>query len=891
MDSVFLLGLAIPVGLIVGWWLGISAWRQVRDLRAEVARLRAAMQAAGIVVPEAAGMAVPEAAAVVAPRAASTAAPSPMAPATPPPGTNPWAIQATAPVPPAPPPRRGVSLEELLTLRWGTWLGAAALLLAGIFLVRMAVEEGWLGPAARCAMAGLLGVALVLAATWLRARPAPANATFPWPDQAPPALAAGGVAIMFGAAYAAAVMYDLLPPLPGFALMAAVALAGIALALLHGPVVAVVGILGAYLTPLLVAQPEPWLPGLFAYLALVTAAALAVLRRVGAPWLGWATTIAAGLWVVLGGIFAHGTADLWSPALFVPAVASLHLALLPGAALENAVGRRLAWVPFAVLAAAGLTLLGTGAAALPAAAALLLLTPIAVAKGATEPRLAWLPQLAALAGLVLLLLWPLAPWVPTPEQVTIEGVVQAILPGLRLLPEAVEPFAIAALLLAAMQAVAGLWMERRAPHPSRWAALAAGVPVLVLAVAYARLRSLAPDMHWAFAALALAAALVGCAVLAQRAAAPARAAVHAAGAVAALALGCAMLLSDAWLTLAVALFLPPLAWIEARAGLPGLRRVALVVAGLVLVRLLLNPAVLDYAFGTAPLLNGLLAAYGAPAACFALAAWMFRKRADDLTVAVLEAGAIAFATALVLLEMRHLVTGGAVGDLKDGWSFREGALQVGGLWLLCTALRLLDRRLGGRPVLGWGWRLQATLGVALGGLLILGNPLFDRFAQVTPTPLLNELLPAFAIPAVAAALAARSPEARMPRGFREVLAVYAFAASFAWVTLLVRHGFHPERMSLHRSLMSDAELYAYSAAWLVLGAALLALGIATRSRALRVGALLLMALTVAKALLVDMGDLVGLWRVLSFLALGLALIALGWVYRRFVVPAPAAGTS
>jgi uncharacterized membrane protein len=35
---------------------------------------------------------------------------------------------------------------------------------------------------------------------------------------------------------------------------------------------------------------------------------------------------------------------------------------------------------------------------------------------------------------------------------------------------------------------------------------------------------------------------------------------------------------------------------------------------------------------------------------------------------------------------------------------------------------------------------------------------------------------------------------------------------------------------------------------------------------------------------VDMSDLAGLWRVLSFLALGLALIGLGVVYRRFVLP-------
>jgi len=36
--------------------------------------------------------------------------------------------------------------------------------------------------------------------------------------------------------------------------------------------------------------------------------------------------------------------------------------------------------------------------------------------------------------------------------------------------------------------------------------------------------------------------------------------------------------------------------------------------------------------------------------------------------------------------------------------------------------------------------------------------------------------------------------------------------------------------------------------------------------------------------LVDMADLTGLWRVLSFLGLGLALIGLGVVHRRFVLP-------
>jgi uncharacterized membrane protein len=408
--------------------------------------------------------------------------------------------------------------------------------------------------------------------------------------------------------------------------------------------------------------------------------------------------------------------------------------------------------------------------------------------------------------------------------------------------------------------------------------------VLVLLVAYARARGFETDVTWGLVALALAAALVGAAAMARREGAVQRAGAHAAGAVAALALGVAMVLSDQWLTLAVALFLPALAWIEARADLPPLRRVAMAVAALVLARLLLNWHVLDYDFGATPVLNGLLPAYGVPAAAFALAAVMFRRRADDLAVAVLEAGAIAFATALVLLEIRHAVTGGALAAEAVGWSFRQGALQVFSLSLLAMLLRLADRRLH-RPVLAWGWRVLQGLALVIGALLLVVNPAIEAGAGLLATPILNELALAYALPALLAGLAAAAPESARPPWLRPVLAAYAMLAAFAWVTLEVRHLFHPDAMALYQATPDGAELYAYSGAWLALAAGLLALGIRLRIPALRIAALSVMALTVGKAFLVDMGGLVGLWRVLSFLGLGLALIALGWVYRRFGVVA------
>jgi hypothetical protein len=57
MEELLLFGLLIPVTLFLGWLAGISAWRQVRKLREEVAVLRRALLEAGIAVPDAAAAA------------------------------------------------------------------------------------------------------------------------------------------------------------------------------------------------------------------------------------------------------------------------------------------------------------------------------------------------------------------------------------------------------------------------------------------------------------------------------------------------------------------------------------------------------------------------------------------------------------------------------------------------------------------------------------------------------------------------------------------------------------------------------------------------------------------------------------------------------------------
>ena len=300
MDILILIGL-IAVG---GWGLGVAGFFRAGRALAEVRELRAMLATApsqpSVPFEEGTPWAPPAAEAFAPP----TAQPSP-SPADAPPDTA-----APAAAEPVLARQSTRDLEAVLTTRWGVWLGAAALLLAGIFLVRYAAEQGLLGPGARCAFAALLGIALLAGAEWLQRHDGPALAGPLGRDQAPAGLAAGGTAVLFAACYGAGPFYDLLPASLAFAAMAATSFVGLAAALRFGQLTAAIGVAGAFATPALVATDAPSLPGLFAYLLVVSAAALLVVRHTAWTWLGWATAIAGAVWLVVAA--TPGAPDQWA---------------------------------------------------------------------------------------------------------------------------------------------------------------------------------------------------------------------------------------------------------------------------------------------------------------------------------------------------------------------------------------------------------------------------------------------------------------------------------------------------------------------------------------------------------------------------------------------------
>jgi uncharacterized membrane protein len=421
-------------------------------------------------------------------------------------------------------------------------------------------------------------------------------------------------------------------------------------------------------------------------------------------------------------------------------------------------------------------------------------------------------------------------------------------------------------------------MLGRVARPGRWAMLSAAAPKTILIVAYWRLHTLLPDLGWSGIALVLAALAVSAVAGVARnrdgnTETETAIATYATSVLAGTILAAVFALSTAWLSVALALHLPAMGWIDGRVRTPILRRLALGVAIAVLARLVLNPYVLDYPLTATPIVNWLLYGYGVPALAFIVATRQFGSRADDLTTAVLEAGSIVFTTALLTLELRHALTGHITTPLADLGRDSSNSL----LWLVLSGGLLWLGARKARPVLAWGGIVlfaAATVQIVLWQMLI-ANPLATG-DHVGPRLIVDALATAYLLPAVAYTLIARRRLG--PEPLQWAARILAFALSLLWLSLEIRHAFRGE--NLIWGTCGEGEWYAYSAAWLAYAAIGLGLGLYWRAEWLRRAALAGIGIVALKVFVSDMAELTGVLRALSFMGLGAVLIAIGYAYRR-----------
>ncbi|WP_448140547.1 DUF2339 domain-containing protein [Sphingopyxis fribergensis] len=322
-----------------------------------------------------------------------------------------------APLPPSPPPppppksaavpaapvNLSARFEDLFGKTLPIWAGGITLAIAGVLIVRYAIDLGFFArvftPGVQVIAGTLFGLALI------------AGAEYAWRNQSrvrdvrvPQALSGAGIATLYAAIMVAANVYGLVGPLFAFVALALVTASALALSLRFGPPSALLGLAGGLAAPALVGALEPNVPLLAVYLALTIAAMTGVARTRRWPWLAIAA-LAGGagwsLWMIFigGALDAVGSLSIGAYVLLLGVAIPLFAYEGPRAALLRAAAAIVGALQLALLVAyAGFTPLHWGLFALLAAAGQWLAW--------RERSLAIVPTTSLALSILLMALWP-----------------------------------------------------------------------------------------------------------------------------------------------------------------------------------------------------------------------------------------------------------------------------------------------------------------------------------------------------------------------------------------------------------------------------------------------------------------------------------------------------
>jgi uncharacterized membrane protein len=204
-----------------------------------------------------------------------------------------------------------------------------AVALAGLLFVKYAHEQGLISPFLRVLIGLLIAAGLVAAGEYVRRSRGTSMV-----DYVPAALSAAGLVMGFGVVYAAYGLYDLVSPGVDFIGLGLVAMAAFWLSRVQGPLIAALGLLGAYSAPALVTSTHPNAWSVFPYLLVIVAASFFTLRGRNWWWLGYLSIAGAFAWGLLwisGGAFTAG--DVWPIGAFAIALGLGATLMLEGRAI------------------------------------------------------------------------------------------------------------------------------------------------------------------------------------------------------------------------------------------------------------------------------------------------------------------------------------------------------------------------------------------------------------------------------------------------------------------------------------------------------------------------------------------------------------------------------
>ncbi len=171
------------------------------------------------------------------------------------------------------PPRRRVDWEQWVGVRGAAVVGGAVLAFASLLFFQYSIERGLISPTMRVVLGVVVGLGAIFWSQWLHGRRQVATAN---------ALAGAGVVILYGAVWAARSLYQLIGATPAAVLMILItATCGLLAVRRDSLVVAILGLVGGFATPLLVSAGLDQPVTLFTYVLLLDAGLLWLARTRG----------------------------------------------------------------------------------------------------------------------------------------------------------------------------------------------------------------------------------------------------------------------------------------------------------------------------------------------------------------------------------------------------------------------------------------------------------------------------------------------------------------------------------------------------------------------------------------------------------------------------------
>lgn len=801
---------------------------------------------------------------------------------------------------PAKPIKKRRSFEEEIGARWAVWVGGLTLALGAIFLLRFAVEAGVFTPVMRVGLAALLG-SLSLGAGELLRRKDKAFfkdklkiGSLEQSAYIPGVLTGVGIFTLFGAIYSAYALYGLIPALMAFIGMGLVSFTAFGLSLLQGPKIAALGLVGSLATPLLVSSDLSNYPMLFSYLAIVTVASLVLSRFKKWGWLAIAALFGALFWMWMTAYKASIALEFWpwcifAAALFAAAIwVSRHTDVQANNSSNGLLDLDLDIKAFAAIPA--LIWFALWALILFQLDSIMLVQSERFNFGAPQHVMSCLgagalmvagyfskrlPQILLIGGILAI------------------AVIQAIaVRGYNLSPIYwFTPALSLSLLFIGLTALKAK-SEKNYFGAGIWAGLGVLIPTLII---------LSSDFIKAFPKATTTSLMVGALLLnmglaiamprshrEEKGLLPfiGPAAFYCGGAAMTYSLAAGYGLNGWPFSLAMMLGIPLSVAAYQFLKEPILKVIAVGFAAITALHVLFIQLPLGMSVGPKVIINSLWFYLALPSALCAMGAWYMHKRGmgNDIWTELLKAFALAFAALFAVFQVRHLMNDGNL--LSNNFTFDEMAMQVlTGLCFTLGGLNLGRREAVKKPsllsVLAMGIS-GITLALFVLGVCFVHNPLLNKMTLVKGGAVFNNLMLAFLLPALGLAGIAWLGRKTRSAHYLRVCGGLSLVSFMIYITAMIRRGFSGTMISLFKDWPGDVELYAISAAWLVLGVGLLTLGMKLGRRDIRLASAFVIILTVLKAFLVDMASLEGAFRAMSFVVLGVVLIVIGRVYQRIL---------